>query len=171
MKLVRQDQPGLILQTGMKMVIKIRLVARKKLRFAADNQHVFRVIVSRGITEIKAAGSDGAAVNQHDFIVRNQVAIVNISRNTGGIKGLQCRAYFSLPAARSIIPAFNMRTIQNNANRHAPSFRGDKRAYQRPAGKAVGLHLNGMTGGINQGYKFTGGAAVRGKVNAHRSVR
>ena len=60
-KLAGQNQPWTISRTVAQVILKIMLIARKQRRHVAEHKHVFRIEMSGGITEIKAAGDDNAA--------------------------------------------------------------------------------------------------------------
>lgn len=91
MELVFQNQARLVALAGLLMKLKIRLILFDQGRNVFYYQHIFRVEMGGGIAEIKTSRNENVIIDEHHFVMGDQIAVINIGGNTGGIDGVGFR--------------------------------------------------------------------------------
>ena len=158
-------QARFIALAGFFMKFKIFLVALDQCGNIFDYQHILRIEMGGGIAEVETSRDDDAIINEHDFVMGNQITVINIRRNSGGVDGIEAGADETAVGMRAIIFALHIGTVQNNCNSDS-AFSGVYQGLDNGlAGEAVGLNLNTFLGGVNQMHQFTCGTAIRREKN------
>jgi len=108
----------------------VRRVTRRQ-RSILDHQQVLRVFLFRRFREIKTARQNPVAVDDHDFVVRDRVFVIDQRRHAGVHEKIGRTIFLRTLAL-----------IQHHRHFHAPPMRIHHRLRDRRRRKRIRLHQN-----------------------------
>lgn len=139
---VPEHQTGHIPLTGRFVMLEVLQIGGKYGRGVMNHQHIFSIEMGGRIAEVKRAGHDGVAINQHHFVVGNQVAGIDKYRNIGRVTSPQCRCGMAGVSAGAVIFFHQVGSVEDDHHVHTAPMGGDQRLDDGAAGEAVGFNIH-----------------------------